>query len=166
MGVTTKEAERVSCVTQATSEWRSNRTMHWAGIIAAIGLALSTLILIGSLLKATIIPGSFATQPRTYRAAVIAVLDRHAIPYRDVQVRNACPAYSDDCFTQNVLILTTTRSFAGSIVCRRYYDDCVLRLPALGLPSLPLMPLAQDAPWIRTLRHWLWQLGYALSTMP
>jgi hypothetical protein len=139
--------------------------MRWLGIITATGFGLIASLLAGTLLGAPRSLGSIATQPRTYRAAVIAVLDRHAIPYRDVQVRDACPSSPDDCFIQNILILTTTRPVAGTIVCRRYYEDCALRLPALGLPSTPLLPLAQDPPWVRALRHWFSQLRYALSPM-
>jgi hypothetical protein len=140
--------------------------MRWIGIITAIGLGLIASLLAGTLLGAARSPGSFATQPRTYRAAVIAVLDRHAIPYRDEQVLDACPSYPDDCFMQNVLIMTTARPVAGSIVCRRYYEDCALRLPTLGLPHIPLLPLAQDSPWVRAFRHWMWHVRYALGTIP
>ena len=140
--------------------------MHRNWMIAASGLGLIVSLMAGTLLSPALSRGPFATLPRTYPAAVMTVLDRHGIPYRDVQVRTACPSYADDCFTQNVLIVTTTRPVAGSIVRRRYYEGCAVRLPTLGLPHVPLPPLGQDSPWVRVLRHWMWQLRYALSPIP
>jgi len=136
--------------------------MHRSWIVPLAGLGLIASLWSSALLGAALSRGAFASQPRTYRAAVIAVLERHAIPYRDVQVRNACQPYPADCFEQSVLIMTATRSAVGTIVCRRYYEDCTLWLTTLGLSGVALPSLAQDPIWVRALRHRIWQIQYAL----
>jgi hypothetical protein len=91
------------------------------------------------------------------------MLDRHAIPYRDVQVHDECQPNPSDCFALSVIIIMQTHSVAGQIACRLYYEDCTLSLPELGLHRVPLPPLEQDSRWLREIRYWTRHAWRALT---
>jgi hypothetical protein len=126
-------------------------------IIAASGVWLVVSLMAGTLVSAALSRGPLAAQPRTYQAAVIAVLNRHTIPYRDVQVHDECQPSPSDCFALNVIVIMETHPLAGQIVCRLYHEDCALSVPGLSLRRIPLPPLKQDPPWLVAIRHWIWQ---------
>jgi hypothetical protein len=123
---------------------------------------------------ATLIVGMlFATSrvampPRTYREAVMQVLDQHAVPYADIQVSDWCPPMPqcwevgsdvDSTYTAEVLVDKAQPRF-GRIACRHRRTNCVLTLAALH--GVPLPPLAEEQLWpeafkrpIQVMEAWL-----------
>lgn len=124
-------------------------------MIVASGMGLIVSLMAGTLLSITVSRGPFAAQPRTYHAAVIAVLNRHAISYRDVQVHDGCQPNPSDCFAVSVIVISETHSVAGQIACRLYHEDCIMSVPGLGLHQIPLPPLEHDQLWLWEIRFWI-----------
>jgi hypothetical protein len=113
------------------------------------------------------------TPPRTYRAAVMQILDQRGLPYADVEVTNACTIDRRDCaylpsYTTYVTV-SAGEPVHGRIVCKRQIADgprdaCTLSLATLALHNLPLPPLAHDPAWLSTLKDQLDRIATWLRT--
>ena len=104
------------------------------------------------------------TPPRTYREAVMQILDQRGLPYQDVEVTNACTTDRRDCtylpsYTTSVTVMAG-EPVHGRIVCvrqsaDRYRTACTVSLATLELHNIPLPPLAHDPAWLATLNDQL-----------
>ena len=134
--------------------------MHRIWISSATGVVVCTIL--GAILLLGLEP--LTTRPRTYREAVIQILDQRDIPYAGVQVTNACKLDPRDCaflsaYTLYVEVMLE-RPMYGQVVCKHWVDqhsgtDCELSLAALELHNIPLPPLAHDPMWLSTFRRQL-----------
>lgn len=103
----------------------------------------------------------YTTPPRTYREAVMQILDQRGLPYQDVEITNACTIDRRDCaylssYTTYVNVIVG-EPVPGRIVCIRlsaneYRDACTVSLATLELHNIPLPPLAHDPAWLSTLK--------------
>jgi hypothetical protein len=123
----------------------------WISIAASatVCIMLSTMLLLAVT--------HHTTRPRTYRDAVIQLLDERGIRYEEVRVTNACTFDPRDCaflssYTAYVNVIAD-EPVHGRIVCERQNDDgdrdaCLLTLPTLELHNILLPPLAHDPSWL------------------
>ena len=139
--------------------------MHRIWIVAASGIGLIVSLMAVTLLSATFSRAPFIAPPRTYHAAVIGVLNRHAIPYRDVQVHDGCQPNPSDCFAISVIVIRETYPVAGQIACRLYHEDCTVSVPGLGLRRIALPPLEDEPRWLREMRFWTRRAWCILGTV-
>ncbi len=118
---------------------------HWKAI--AIHMLLVVLLLNGC--------APLVAQPKTYRTAIMMVLDDRELHYHDVQVYDGCQPDPSDCFAISVIVIRGPRSVAGWVACQSYHNDCTLWIPALDIRDVFLSPLVQDPPWLRRLEGYL-----------
>ena len=139
--------------------------MHRSLLITTAGLGLIACLLASMCLSVALSSSSFAAQPRTYQATVIAVLHGYAVPYRDVQVQDECQPNPSDCFALSVIVITKAHPIIGQIEYRLYHQDCTLSLPKLRLHRVPLPPLREDPRWVHELRYWTRHAWRTLRTV-
>jgi hypothetical protein len=122
------------------------------------GICLGSALIVGRLFA----PSRVVISARTYREAVMQVLDQHAVPYADIRVSDSCPPMPqcrevgtgvDSTYTAEVVVDKAQPTTYGWIVCRHRRTDCVLTLAGLGLHSIPLAPLAQQQLWPEALKR-------------
>ena len=137
------------------------RTWISIAVSASVCILLCTMLCIVLLLALA----HHSTAPRTYREAVMQILDQRGVPYADVEITNACTTDRRDCtylpsYTTSVNVMAGA-PMHGRIVCvrqsaDRYRTACTVSLATLDLHNIPLPPLAHDPAWLATLND---QLG-------
>jgi len=132
------------------------------------GMFLGAALIVGMLFA----PSRVAMPPRTYREAVMQMLDQHAVRYADIQVSDSCPPMPqcrevgsdvDSTYTAEVVVDKAHPRY-GWIACRHRRTDCVLTLAALALHGIPLPPLAEEQRWPEALKWPLQALEAWLRT--
>jgi hypothetical protein len=78
-------------------------------------------------------------RPANYRAAVIRVLDKQRVDYRDVEVVDGCAPSYQLCRTYagSVRVLAAT-TLLGRIDCRERWITCTLTIPQASIRSAAL----------------------------
>ena len=78
-------------------------------------------------------------RPANYRAAVIRVLDKQRVDYRDVEVVDGCAPSYQLCRTYagSVRVLAAT-ALLGRIECRERWITCTLTVPQAGIVGVAL----------------------------
>jgi len=132
--------------------------MHWIRLGLGIGVACAGVAcIVGFLFGAS----RLAPPPRSYREAVMQVLDQQDIPYTDVQISDWCPPMPqcwqvesdvDTTYTAQVVVDGAQLNY-GRMVCQHRQTDCALTIVAFALHGVRLPPLAQDQPWLEALKR-------------
>ena len=80
-----------------------------------------------------------SARPKSYRAAVMRVLDMQQVDYRDVQVADGCaPSYQLCRFYSGKVRIMATTSMSGQIDCRERWITCTLTVQRAGIIGAPL----------------------------
>ena len=80
-----------------------------------------------------------SARPKSYRAAVMRVLELQQVEYRDVRVADGCAPSYQLCrfYTGKVRIIATT-TMSGQIDCRERWITCTLTVPQVGISGVAL----------------------------
>jgi hypothetical protein len=80
-----------------------------------------------------------SARPKSYRAAVMRVLDTQRVEYRDVEVTDGCAPSYQLCqfYAGNVRIMAAT-SMSGQIDCRERWITCSITIPQAGIRGAAL----------------------------
>jgi hypothetical protein len=103
-----------------------------------LAMLIGTVGLFGAIAYTNAVTNTSA-RPASYRAAVIRVLNRQRVDYRDVVVVDGCAPSYQLCRTYagSVRVLATT-VMLGRIECRERWITCALTIQQAGIRDVPL----------------------------
>ena len=80
-----------------------------------------------------------SARPKSYRAAVMRMLDTQRVEYRDVEVVDGCAPSYQLCrfYAGNVRIMAAT-TISGQIDCRERWITCSITIPQAGIRGAAL----------------------------
>lgn len=127
---------------------------------------VATTLTLGSLALIVVSAQQVRMPPRTYREAIMQVLDARNIPYDDVEVEMGCPI-SPECFSTSTVYLPLngnvtvlgSRKARGYFVCihqgaKKNWTNCLLSLPEFELYRVPIPSLSSELLWVTWIEHY------------
>src|SRR4029079_3047846 len=80
-----------------------------------------------------------SARPKSYRAAVVRVLDMQRVDYRDVEVADGCAPSEQRCQTYAGMVRVATGTIMmGQIDCRERWITCTITIPQAGISGVAL----------------------------
>jgi len=80
-----------------------------------------------------------SARPKSYRAAVMRVLDAQRVEYRDVEVVDDCaPSYQLCRFYAGKVRIMAATTMSGQINCRERWITCRITIPQAGIRGAAL----------------------------
>jgi hypothetical protein len=82
---------------------------------------------------------STSERPKSYRAAVMRVLETQRVEYRDVEVADGCaPSYQLCRFYAGKVRIIGVSTMSGQIECRERWNTCSITIPQAGIRDAAL----------------------------
>ena len=80
-----------------------------------------------------------SARPKSYRAAVMRMLDTQRVEYRDVEVADGCaPSYQLCRFYAGKVRIIAATAMSGQIDCRERWITCSITIPQAGIRGAAL----------------------------